>query len=70
MRRYANYPYLFASLDAYSHGQNVAILAHAITKEEAAVPPIDIERAISRKLLFEESPEVHTYTEGQEDGED
>jgi hypothetical protein len=30
----------------FFHGQNVAILAHAITKEEAAVPPIDIERAM------------------------
>jgi hypothetical protein len=54
----------------FFHGQNVAILAHAITKEEAAVPPIDIERTIARKLLFEESPEVHTYAEEQEDGED
>ncbi|MBD2450557.1 type II toxin-antitoxin system RelE/ParE family toxin [Nostoc sp. FACHB-152] len=54
----------------FFHGQNVAILAHAITKEEAAVPPIDIERAIARKLLFEENPEVHTYVEEQEDGED
>ncbi|WP_226889407.1 hypothetical protein [Nostoc sp. MG11] len=54
----------------FFHGQNVAILAHAITKEEAAVPLIDIERAITRKLLFEENPEVHTYVEEQEDGED
>ncbi len=51
-------------------GQNVAILAHAITKEEAAVPPIDIERAIARKLLFEENPETHTYVEEEENGED
>ncbi len=43
-------------------------MTHAITKEEAAVPPIDIERAIARKLLFEENPEVHTYVEEQEDG--
>ena len=50
--------------------QNVAILAHAITKEEASVPPIDIERAIARKLLFEEDPEVHAYVEEQEDGQD
>jgi len=54
----------------FFHGQNVAILAHAITKEEAEVPPIDIERAITRKLLFEENPEVHTYVEEQEDGQD
>lgn len=54
----------------FFHGQNVAILAQAITKEEAAVPPIDIERAIARKLLFQENPDVHTYVEEQEDGQD
>ena len=46
----------------------MAILAHAITKEQAAVPAIDIERATARKLLFEANPEVHTYVEEQEDG--
>lgn len=51
----------------FFHGQNVAILAHAITLEEASVPPIDIERAIARKLLFEENPEAHTYVEELED---
>ena len=54
----------------FFHGQNVAILAHAITKEEEAVPAIDIERAQERKRLFEENPEAHTYTEEEEDGED
>ncbi|WP_414541932.1 type II toxin-antitoxin system RelE/ParE family toxin [Nostoc sp. CCY0012] len=54
----------------FFHGQNVAILAHAITKEEVAVPPIDIERAIARKLLFEENSEAHTYEEEQKNGED
>lgn len=58
-------------------GQNVAILAHAITKEEEAVPAIDIERALLRKRLFVENPAAHTYVEeeeedneAQEDGED
>ncbi len=54
----------------FFHGQNVAILAHAITKEEEAVPAIDIERALLRKRLFEENPEAHTYTEEEEDGSD
>ena len=54
----------------FFHGQNVAILAHAITKEEEAVPAIDIQRAIQRKRLFEENPEAHTYVEEEEDGED
>ncbi len=51
----------------FFHGQNVAILAQAITKEQAAVPAIDIERAIARKRLFEESPEAHTYHEDDDD---
>jgi len=54
----------------FFYGQNAAILAHAITKEEAAVPAVDIERAIQRKRLFEENPEAHTYMEEVEDGED
>ncbi len=55
----------------FFQGQNVAILAHAITKEEEAVPAIDIERTIQRKRLFEDNPEAHTYVEEEEeDGED
>lgn len=55
----------------FFYDQNVAILAHAITKEEEAVPAIDIQRAIQRKRLFEENPEAHTYVEEEEeDGED
>lgn len=54
----------------FFHGQNVAILAHAIIKEQAAVPEIDIERAIERKRLFEENPEAHTYIQEEENGED
>lgn len=53
----------------FFHGRNIAILAHAITKEEAAVPDINIERAIERKRLFVENPETHTYVEEEEDGE-
>ena len=53
----------------FFYGQNVAILAHTITKEEAAVPEIDIERVLLRKGLFEANPDVHTYVE-EEDGED
>ena len=55
----------------FFHGQNVAILAHAITKEQEAVPAIELERALERKRLFEENPEAHTYVEEEEeDGED
>lgn len=54
----------------FFHGQNVAILAHAITKETDQVPATDIERAIKRKHLFEANPEIHTYREDIENGED
>jgi hypothetical protein len=42
----------------FFHGRNVAILAHALTKEDV-VPPTDIERALRRKKLFEADPETH-----------
>src|SRR5262249_9871620 len=44
----------------FFHGRNVAILAHALTKEDK-VPNVDIERAIARKKLFELNPKAHTY---------
>ncbi len=50
-------------------GQNIAILVQAITKEEEAVPAIDIERALRRKRLFAENPEAHTYVEEEKDNE-
>ncbi len=46
----------------FFHGRNVAILAHALTKEET-IPPVDIERALKRKREFENDPEGHTYAE-------
>ncbi len=47
----------------FFHGQNIAILAHAITKEGSQVPNIDIKRAIERKRLYEKDPETYTYRE-------
>lgn len=44
----------------FFHGQQVAILAHGLTKEDK-VPDVDIERAIKRKHLFESNPGEHTY---------
>jgi hypothetical protein len=44
----------------FFHGRNVAILAHAITKEDK-IPAVDIERAIARKKLFSLNPKTHTY---------
>ncbi|HKQ49740.1 MAG TPA: type II toxin-antitoxin system RelE/ParE family toxin [Phycisphaerae bacterium] len=46
----------------FFHGRNVAILAHALTKEDK-VPIADIERAIRRRELYEANPKKHTYQE-------
>ncbi|XWK87473.1 MAG: type II toxin-antitoxin system RelE/ParE family toxin [Phormidium sp.] len=54
----------------FFHGQNVAILAHAITKEGDEVPDTDIDRAIKRKEQFEINPEIYTYLEETENGDD
>jgi phage-related protein len=54
----------------FFHGQNVAILAHAIVKQGEQVPDSDINRAIQRKVLFEASPEAYTYQEDKENGKD
>jgi phage-related protein len=54
----------------FFYGQNVAILAHAITKDTDRVPVIEIERARKRKQLFEKNPKIHTYVEEVENGKD
>ncbi len=46
----------------FFHRRNVAILAHALTKEDT-IPQVDIERALKRKREFENDPEGHTYAE-------
>ena len=51
----------------FFHGQNVAVLAHGLTKE-AEVPDADIERALLRKKHFENDPDKHTHEEETEDG--
>jgi phage-related protein len=51
----------------FFHGQNLAVLAHALTKE-GQVPAADIERAIRRKAAFERNPEGHSYEEELRDG--
>lgn len=51
----------------FFHGKNVAILTHALTKE-GEIPGADIERASSRKKLYERNPTEHTYAEEVNDG--
>lgn len=54
-RGHVNYRLLY-----FFHGRNVAIVAHALTKENV-VPSADIERALARKRAFEASPSDRTY---------
>jgi phage-related protein len=46
----------------FFHGRNLAILGHALTKEDK-VPKADIERAVRRKKSFEADPAGHSYSE-------
>ncbi len=46
----------------FFHGKNVAILAHALTKEDQ-VPKSDIERAVKRQAAFELAPAAHSHEE-------
>lgn len=43
----------------FFRARNIAIAAHALTKE-AAVPTTDLDRAIRRRQLFEADPDAHT----------
>ena len=51
----------------FFHGQNVAILANALTKE-AKVPKTGIERAKQRKEAFVKNPNGHSYEEEEDHG--
>lgn len=53
----------------FFHGQPLAVLVHALTKE-GQVPPADIARAIRRKDAFAQDPENHSYAEELQHGED
>lgn len=46
----------------FFHGRDLAILGHAITKEDQ-VPDVEIERCLRRKKAFESAPEDHSYSE-------
>ena len=46
----------------FFHGRELAILGHAITKEDI-VPNIEIERCLRLKRAFESDPEGHSYSE-------
>jgi hypothetical protein len=47
----------------FFHGRTVVVISHGIIKQHAAVPPIEIERALKRKRAFEAAPQKHTHKE-------
>jgi hypothetical protein len=53
----------------FFHHQTVAVLSHALTKEDR-VPAAEIDRAVRRKLVYEQAPEGHTYEAALTDGQE
>lgn len=56
-RGHVNYRMLY-----FFHGRNVAVLTHALTKEDKVLDA-DIGKAVERKKRFELNPEARTYAE-------
>lgn len=46
----------------FFHGQQAAVLAHALIKEDV-VPRLDLQRAVERRRIFLKNPNRHTYQE-------
>jgi hypothetical protein len=46
----------------FVHGRAVAVLAHAVTKEDV-IRDADFSRALRRKQEFESDTDAHTYRE-------
>jgi phage-related protein len=44
----------------FFHGREIAVLAHAITKENE-IPAADINRALDRKRIFVADPAAHIF---------
>ncbi len=57
-RQRVNYRLLY-----FFHGSGIVVLSHGITKQQAAVPPAEIQRAIRRRTQFTADPEAHTHRE-------
>jgi len=45
----------------FFRGRTAAVVSHGIMKQQAEVPPKDIERAVQRKAMFEAHPQRHTF---------
>lgn len=42
------------------HGEGTVVISHGLVKKTAAVPQRQIQRALDRKRLFEQNPDLHT----------
>jgi phage-related protein len=47
----------------FFHGQTAVVVSHGFKKQEATVPPIEIEHARRRKAQYEADPAAHAYAE-------
>ena len=47
----------------FFHGRAAIVISHGITKNQATVPSIEIDRACRRRALFMTDPRRHTYKE-------
>lgn len=50
----------------FFHGRTAAVVSHGIIKQQAEVPPKDIDKAVRRKALFEARPQEHTFTPSED----
>jgi phage-related protein len=51
----------------FFHGRAAVVVSHGITKQQAAVPPREIESAKQRQKKFAADPHRHTFTPPKED---
>jgi phage-related protein len=47
----------------FSHGRQIVVLSHGVTKQRPDVPQKEIDKAIERKKEFVKSPSKHTFEE-------
>lgn len=45
----------------FFHGQTAVVISHGIVKQQAVVPPKEIDRAVRRKHEFTADPGQHTH---------
>jgi len=45
----------------FFHDNVACVVSHGIIKQQSKVPEKEIEKAISRKVLFESDPDKHTF---------